>query len=569
MPTVCQFRGCFVLATALACAAQTPPNSQEITTKDEPATFKTRVNLVMVPVVVRDRQGRAVAGLTKDDFRLLDRGKPQEISRFSVETMALPAPGGTKPAEAPNPENPDEHVAAVAMPDRFIAYLFDDVHLDFADLARARDAAQQHMNMQLRPKDRAAIFSTSGQTVLDFTDDLVKLHDVLFTLRPRPIARSTAQECPDISYYQADWMINKQDQQATQAAIQETVDCMNLQGPAAAAAPGIAQGAARMVLSSGDQETRVALSVMLEVVRRMSAMPGQRILVLASGGFLTLPEHQSQVTDVLDRAIRGNVIVNSLNARGLYTDTAFDASRRTTSLQAQTIKNFLNRQAELAQEGILEEMASGTGGAYFHNNNDLGEGFLRLAAPPEIYYLLGFQPQNLKLDGSFHALKVTLATKSDTTLQARHGYYAPRHLEDAAETTRRELEEALFSREEMRDFSVDLHTQFFKGAGNTATVTVLAHLDLKEIKFRQANGRNVNTLTVVSGLFDRNGNYLKGIEKKIDLNLRPETLQRRLDSGLTVRTTIETEPGTYMVRLVVRDSEGQLMSATNGAIDIP
>jgi hypothetical protein len=225
----------------------------------------------------------------------------------------------------------------------------------------------------------------------------------------------------------------------------------------------------------------------------------------------------------------------------------------------------------MAEEDVLAELASGTGGNFFHNNNDLYEGFGRMTALPEVYYMLGFQPQNLKLDGQFHALKVALASKArnDISVQARRGYYAPRHLEDAAELAKREIEEALFSREELHDIPTELHTQFFKSSATSAIVAVLAHLDLKHIRFRKADGRNVDTVTVVSGLFDRNGNYVKGVSKTIEFHLKEQTLESRLEQGITVRNSIEVKPGAYIVRLVVRDGEGQTMAAANGSVEIP
>ena len=180
----------------------------------------------------------------------------------------------------------------------------------------------------------------------------------------------------------------------------------------------------------------------------------------------------------------------------------------------------------MADEDVLAELAAGTGGRYFHNNNDLHEGFRQLATLPEFYYLLGFQPQNLKLDGSFHAIKVTLASKADYALQARHGYYAPRRLEGASEIAKREIQEALFSREEMHDIPVELHTQFSRtGRRQSATLAVLAHLDLKRLHFKKADGRNVDRLTVVSALFDRNGNYVTGLTKTIEFHLKDETIR--------------------------------------------
>jgi hypothetical protein len=332
----------------------------------------------------------------------------------------------------------------------------------------------------------------------------------------------------------------------------------------------MAQGAASRVLAVGSQESRVSLLVLKDVVRRMSGMPGQRIIILVSPGFIT-PSEQTEKMDVLDRAIKGNVLINGLDARGLWVDPMVDASRPTNAHSPQFLflKQSYDREAASAQADVLAEMAYGTGGSFFQNNNDLDEGFRRLASAPEYYYLLGFSPQNLKLDGNFHSLKVTIKIKASLDIQARKGYYAPKKLSDAAETAKQEIEEALFSREEMHDLPVELHTQFFKTSDKDATLAVLCRMDPKHIQFRKADGRNYNTITIVSGVFDRNGNFISGLQKVVELRLKDETLTRLMTTGMSVRTNFSVNPGTYMVRLVVRDSEGQLMAAANGAVAIP
>ena len=126
------------------------------------------------------------------------------------------------------------------------------------------------------------------------------------------------------------------------------------------------------------------------------------------------------------------------------------------------------RASERRSVGI---MAAGTGATLFQNNNDLDAGFARLVSAPEYYYLLAFSPQNLKMDGSFHPLKVTLKNVKDVNVGARTGYYAPRHLENAIETAKREIEEALFSRLrnlfnlEVDVVFYDLTSSYFEGAG--------------------------------------------------------------------------------------------------------
>jgi VWFA-related protein len=474
-------------------------NGPEMATRDEATAFQSKVNLVMATVVVRNAQGRAIGNLGKEDFQLFDKGKPQQISRFTVEKIGA--------AIGPESKEPGDKTAEketpVVVPERFVAYLFDDVHLNSGDLARVRDAADRHM-ATLRPTDRAAVYTMSGEVGLDFTDDRAKLHEALLRLRPGVMVRAGA-------------------------------------------------------LNDLELRTLASLANLKELIGRMAAAPGQRTIMFISPGFNTLaPEYMQEKTDILERAIKANVIISALDARGLFTDPAFDVSARGRGAT-------LN--AAIARADILAELAAGTGGTFFQNSNDLDEGFRRLAAAPEYVYLLGFSPQNLKLDGSFHSLKVTLKNGGGLTIQARRGYYAPKHLDDEAENARQEIESALFSREEILELPVEMHTQFFKAGDQSARVAVLAHLNLKLFKFRKAESRSRNEVTLVYGLFDRNGNYMQGIKKVVELRLKDETLAR-LDQGITVRTTFDVKPGTYVIRLVVRDAEGQKLSATNGAVDI-
>jgi VWFA-related protein len=181
---------------------QTPAKPPaEMATHDEPAMFKARVNLVVVPVVVRDRKGNAVGSFKQEDFQLFDKGKPQFIARFSVEKAAGHLNKAGAAAPAPSPDKPSEDKPAVDLPDRFIAYLFDDVHMKFGELVPSRDAAGRHIDNALRSTDRAAIYTTSGQTIQDFTDDKALLHEALAKLRLSPITGhggpDRQQERPD------------------------------------------------------------------------------------------------------------------------------------------------------------------------------------------------------------------------------------------------------------------------------------------------------------------------------------------------------------------------------------
>jgi VWFA-related protein len=547
-------------------------SAAEIVAHDEATTFKVNVKLVLVRVVVRDAQGHAIGNLHKEDFQLFDNRKPQIITHFALERP------GSQVAKERQTSNESSVDKLPSVPERYIAFVFDDIHLTFGDLAQARTAAEHHL-ATLQPTDRAAIFSTSGQTMLDFTDDRAKLHDALLRLQPRPITQTGTTDCPDISYYMADLIQNKNDTPAFQAAVQDAIACLGLSGASPQqqqAAIQTAEAAVRsetfQQLAQGSQESRVALSVLKDVVRRISVMPGQRSMVVVSPGFLTPETNMFQdYMDVIDRALRSEVIISTLDARGLYTIVPggdISKSETTNPLSAAVEHQYLT-ESDLAQVEVLSDLAYATGGNFFHNSNDLDAGFKSVAATPEYFYTLGFSPQNLKLDGSYHSLKVSLKEPAKLTLTARRGYYAPKHAADPAEQAKQEIEEAVFSQEELHDLPVELHTQFFKPSDEEAKLAVLAHVDVRRIRYRKVDGRNTNELTVVAALFNRNGVFVQGMQKNLSMRWKDVTLESKLGSGITLKTNFDVKPGSYLVRLVVRDREGQMMSAENGAIEIP
>ena len=154
-----------------------------------------------------------------------------------------------------------------------------------------------------------------------------------------------------------------------------------------------------------------------------------------------------------------------------------------------------------AEGGVLGELAYGTGGVWFHDNNDMQEGFRRTATTPEFVYLIAFTPQNLKNDGKFHTLKVVVKNAPNLATRTRKGYFAPKAAESAAEQAQSDIEDAVFSRDERQEISLDLHTEYYR-TQSKANVAVVAHVDLRPLQFRKEAGRNLNTLTVVSVLFD-------------------------------------------------------------------
>jgi VWFA-related protein len=400
--------------TGVAAESSANQRPQEVS-QERASTTKVHINLVLVRVVVHDAQGRALGTLRQEDFRLLDNGKPQLITSFSLEQ---PRTGVTAEPKVSN-GTPDavvgERVKTAAAVESSVAYLFDDIHLNAADLDQVRSAADRHLS-SLQPAVRAAIFTSSGQTALDFTDDRAELHETLFRIQPHLVASSAANDCPDIDTYMADLIWNKHDKRAFDAATKDALACA-YGGDAhfVKAAEVMAEGTAQQQIVSAAAQGRIVLGAFQTALRRLAATPGQHALVVVSPGFV-LPGHEQDLSQLIDYALHSDVVINTLDARGLYQVESV-AQRSTDSLQ-------YRRESASANGEILATLAFATGGMLFQNSNDFAAGFSRVAEPPEYCYVLGFSPHDQELDGRFHNLKVTLNGAGKLTLQARKGYYA-------------------------------------------------------------------------------------------------------------------------------------------------
>lgn len=369
----------------------------------------------------------------------------------------------------------------------------------------------------------------------------------------------------------ADLIQNKNDPQALAVATDDTVQCaFDGDTRQVAAARALVESASVAALTAGDTETELAYRHMEDAVRRLTVAPGQRTMVLISPGFLesTL---LTEASSLIDAANQHNIVINTLDARGLYTPDLMGDIANPAPVNPQTVgvESAYRVASQSANDAILFDLAYGTGGTDYHNRNDLDVALREAVASPPVSYLLGFSPQNLKLNGAFHTISVKLAAKSKYSVQARRGYAAPRTLKDPAEQAKEEIREAVFSQDEMGDIPLELHTQFFKKDQLDVQLSVLAHVDLKTLPFQRAEGRNRNDLTLATAIFDENGNFVTGGEKVLEMRLFDSTLQRVQRSGITVKSSFEVKPGNYLVRLVVRDAQGAEMAARNGAVAIP
>jgi len=573
-------------------------------------TLRAASNLVVLRVVVRDTQGKPVEGLRKTDFQLFDQGKEQTITQFEAQSSVEFATSSAVTSALEGTEK------APAFPGKFLALYFDDLTTSEAELAYGRKAANHYLSANLHPEDRVAIF-TSGQMLSDFTSDLKQIRQALSQVHASSRgAHQSTLNCPNLSDYQALLITQNPDNQSIDAwklALDEANQCSALASPPpptqrgsqgasgrnGSAAPGTSSGSgpggnpgqqsataqilqlAGNIVNQAEMQARSNLGQIEQVVRHISQMPGQRTLILVSPGFLSASE-QPQLDRIVDYALRLQVVISSLDPKGLVTSRRLaDASERyVPSGGILASANTVDTGRELYASNVLAEMADGTGGEYFHDNNDLEAGFAALGGS-SAYYLLAFSPTDIEPNGKFHHLRVTLSPEhKGYTIQARLGYFAPtnekeaeaqakeREVADTENQLQEQVREAIVSDTDIEQFPVRLDVRVMGGQGNTRDLLLSSHLDASSLPFRKDADHNLNTVMFYFAVFDSNRNLLYGQARQVKVDAVEAEMPALLEGGINARVVFQLRAGNYRIREVVIEREERHMEAQTRNVEI-
>jgi VWFA-related protein len=431
MPTSAQFRSVFSLLCMLFVSLEFAPAQVSKTPDDSPFKIEVDVNRVLIPVVVRDSHGHTISDLKQSDFQVFADGKPVTTSAFSVSGTSSVNAASSNSASTKDRENTASATIspqAVAPAQRFVIFLFDDMHLKAEDLARSQQAGVKVLTASLAEKDIADVISLSGKTDSGLTRDRVRLKDTMLALRPNSLYRNDGGGCPSIDYYQADQIENKHNEIALQGAIQQVFNCspgMDRQRDLDVA-QRLAESAAMRALTLGQMDSQTTYAVLQNLVQRVASLPGDRILILVSPGFQSMnPEALTAESRVIQIAAQSNIVINTLDARGLYTTEATAQDPGAGSPALERLRAEYRRSTASENEGPMAALAAGTGGTFFRNSNDLAGGLSALTALPEYLYLLEISPEKNKVDGTYHRLKVKVS-RNNVDVQARLGYFVPK-----------------------------------------------------------------------------------------------------------------------------------------------
>jgi VWFA-related protein len=405
-----------------------PPNPQTV---ELPAQ---RVEVVRLEVVVTEKRGRPRGDLRKEDFVVLEDGKPQPVVQFHAFARPAPAvPTATLPSALEEGEEAEE-----LLPARYVVLVIDDVHMEFESLVRAQKALRRFLSEDLRPEDQVALVTTSGASALseEFTADRAVLRQILSRLSAQG-RRSEWSGVPHISEYQAE-LIESGESMALDAAIQEMLEAGTYQD--ARSAELVVRAKARAILDEAVYNSRLTLETLESLCRGLAGVTGRKALFLVSNGFLTgISTHSTTHFDlrrIADAGTRAGVVVYSLDVAGLRAappGAGAASQRRPVPATIGTIE-AMHRRSEAATRDAMHALAADTGGFLAENSNDIRAGLREMLKDTEAYYVLAYEPTNTQRNGSFRRIEVRVPGVPGAKVRTRSGYFAPddRHLEVAA-----------------------------------------------------------------------------------------------------------------------------------------
>ncbi|MGA2536656.1 MAG: VWA domain-containing protein [Terracidiphilus sp.] len=395
----------------------------------QPPLLQVHVREVLIPVVIRDADGHEVGDLKQEDFKVFDQGKQRKITGFSLQQSpasetATNAAGEAAPSASPAAASAPGSAQPPAAAPRTITFLFDDRHLGPADLEQVKLAGLKMLDAQLPVTDRGLVLSFLGVNS-GLTHNHAVLQAAVMKLKAREAFQPGKQQCPDIDYYAADQILNKHNSDEFDIAKEKAGACSHITN--ADMVRQLVETSARESLEFGEQDACETLAYVLGVVRTVAKFPGQRTLILISPGFLSSSEDALTLqSQILDMAAELHVTVSALDARGLFSALPSVSQNGPHSMKAdmtgQPMETHLESMRE--NEDVMAALADGTGGTFFHNNNDLEGGLQALAAGPKYLYVLNVSLQDVKPNGAYHGLKVEV-DRPGVKVQTRRGYFAP------------------------------------------------------------------------------------------------------------------------------------------------
>ena len=517
--------------------------------------FRSSRELVSIDVVVRDREGNIVRGLTPADFELREDGDRQDVITFTFQEIADRPPSaaeapllgdvgqkvttttpGADPPPAGAPQvNPDAFAGR-----RLIVLLFDVSSMAPEDVQRAVDSARKYVTEQMTTADLVAV-ATVSSTLDVLTDFTAGRETVEAALARLAYTEGLATAPPDASTAATD-----------EAAAAETEEPT--------------EEASELDMFNND----VRLRALRTLAETLAPVEQKKAIVYFSAGMQRSgQDNVVELRAAINAAIRAHVAIYPIDSRGLQAvvpgGDARQASGRGQDLFSG--RGVARQFAQLAEsQDTLTSLAGDTGGRAFMDTNDFGDAFARVQRDLSAYYLLGYSSTNAVKDGRFRRVQVRVK-RDGLRVEARAGYYAAR---DFAHTSRgdreTQLQEQLFAAVSSTDVPVLVTGGFFRLAADRYYVPISVAVPGSALPPPAATAKDKATLDVLGMVRDEQGRPVGRIRQTVPLPGDAGTLQGK---QLLYQSGVTLPPGRFALKVVVRENVNGEIGSFEAPVIVP
>jgi VWFA-related protein len=526
---------------AMGASAQDAPQAPAI-------SVSTR--LVQIGVIARDKNG-PVADLTKDDFVVLDRGKPQKISVFSVESS-----GSSAQASQPLPQNTfsDLPQYGAAAPRSVTIVLLDNLNTLYGSaptifentpywmedhaLANTKAHLLEYLK-NLDPRDRVALYGLSDtlHVLCDFTSDRSRLLSIVENYDPR--ARTSRE-------------------------IAEPGTTRLPQQVAGLITPPIDPGNMEMAGNANAVRATITLVALQAIADHVANIPGRKNLVWLTAN---LPFSGEAMAAILSPA---QIAAYPVDGRGLLPRSAMFGSGGVDAAQpglpseiSEAVRDSENSSVPPTGIDTMQELARLTGGRAFVNSNDLTGAIRDAVGDAEVLYSLGFYMDAHSADGKFHELKVQVR-RAGLTIRYPKGYLAA---EDAASTKDQNWKTVATALQSPIESSVILLQAKVDRVDQPLpnSLKVFCSIDIHNLRFAQSGDLHKGAVSVYVIQQDEAGKVLSQWNKTYDLRLSEKQYTALLKTGMPFSQDVQPKARVTTLRILVEDPA----TAEVGSLIIP
>jgi VWFA-related protein len=525
-------------------------------------TFTARSELVLVPVIARDKSGAHIAGLKKDDFSVFQNGAEQKLAVFEEVNTTK-----TRLRKVKLPEGEFSNmVAGPQTPTRVTIIALDGINTSIFDQLYARQAVLKYLDKAVEQDETIALIVLTGRglkIIHTFTTDPKVLKAAL--------SRVTGANLPGAANDMSADMQEEMDEEQTELA-------------------GFA-GLADFMRQASQFQRKVTIIATMEALQQVAnafaGVPGRKSLIWASAGFpfsidpnypmegRGFPrESISDVMPIYERTWQvlndANIALYPVDVRGLVNSAFIPSSVRGPMISRNPNAGFPMRQSMAHQDTLatFNRFADMTGGKAYYNTNDLVGAFHQAAEDSSAYYMLGFYLDPKTSKAGWHKLQVKVR-QADAHLRARHGFYVTAATQDASLSKKTDMAMALSS---------PLEFTALPFSGRWTSVVATAAAGKKRVTFELVlpphlnlvDAANNNHLQLELDAVARTatGDAAASFGKTVDAHLKPESLQLVNNEGITYVGDLDLPPGDYSVRFVIRDDLRGRMGTVTAPIKV-